>query len=53
MLVSDGTCWHRSDALEAPDNIYSLRLPPYAPERNPMEHVWDELRKKLFHNPRF
>ncbi len=28
----------------------SLILPPYAPELNPIEHVWDELREKFFHN---
>jgi transposase len=27
-----------------------LKLPPYAPELNPIEHVWDELREKFFHN---
>jgi|GEM_PF-3422908 len=27
-----------------------LPLPPYAPELNPIEHVWDELREKHFHN---
>ena len=27
-----------------------LSLPPYAPELNPVERVWDELRKKHFHN---
>ena len=46
----DGAGWHRSDALKAPDNIYLLKLPPYAPELNPIEHVWDELREKFFHN---
>jgi transposase len=49
-LVIDGAGWHRSDALKAPDNIYLLKLPPYAPELNPIEHVWDELREKFFHN---
>ena len=39
-----------SDALKAPENIYLLKLPPYAPELNPIEHVWDELREKFFHN---
>lgn len=47
VMVIDGAGWHRSDALQAPDNIYLLRLPPYAPELNPMEHVWDELREKF------
>ena len=32
------------------DGIYLLKLPPYAPELNPIEHVWDELREKFFHN---
>ena len=27
-----------------------LPLPPYAPELNPVEHIWDELREKYFHN---
>ncbi len=28
----------------------SAQTPPYAPELNPIEHVWDELREKFFHN---
>jgi len=31
-------------------NIRLLPLPPYAPELNPQEHVWDELREKEFPN---
>ena len=27
-----------------------LRLVPYAPELNPQEHVWDEVREKEFPN---
>ncbi len=27
-----------------------LPLPRYAPECNPVEHRWDELREKLFHD---
>ena len=50
VMVIDGAGWHRSHELKAPENIYLLRLPPYAPELNPMEHVWDELREKYFHN---
>jgi hypothetical protein len=50
IMVIDGAGWHCSEALKAPDNIYLLKLPPYAPELNPIEHVWDELREKFFHN---
>ena len=52
-MVIDGAGRHRSDALKAPTNIYLLKLPPYAPELNPIEHVWDELREKYFHNQVF
>ncbi|WP_161556733.1 transposase [Paraburkholderia hospita] len=27
-----------------------LTLPPYSPELNPVEHLWDDLREKSFHN---
>jgi hypothetical protein len=50
IMVIDGAGWHCSESLKAPDNIYLLKLPPYAPELNPIEHVWDELREKFFHN---
>jgi len=50
VMVIDGAGWHSGKALSAPDNIYLLRLPPYAPELNPIEHLWDELREKFFHN---
>lgn len=45
LLVCDGAGWHQpGDRLIVPDNITLLRLPPYAPELNPMENVWDYLR---------
>ena len=53
IMVIDGAGWHRSLALKAPPNMQLLSLPPYAPELNPVEHVWDELREKHFHNKAF
>ena len=32
------------------ENSRLLRLAPYAPELNPQEHVWDEVREKEFPN---
>ena len=51
VLVCDGAGWHRgAKALKVPDNITLLLLPPYSPELNPMENVWDYLRgNKLSH----
>ncbi len=33
-----------------PKNMRLVPLPPYAPELNPVEHLWDELREKSFGN---
>ena len=52
-MVLAGAGWHRSAALQTPTNMRLLSLPPYAPELNPVEHIWDELREKYFHNKAF
>src|ERR1700680_2131764 len=40
-----GAGWHRpSERLVIPANITLLTLPPYAPELNPVENVWQYLR---------
>jgi hypothetical protein len=53
VMVMDGAGWHSSKKLVAPSNIRLLALPPYAPELNPVEHLWDELRAKCLHNKVF
>lgn len=53
VMVLDGAGWHSSESLKPPANMRLLPLPPYAPECNPVEHVWDELREKFFHNTVF
>lgn len=53
VLICDGASWHSSDALVIPDNIKILYLPPYTPELNPIEQIWEELREKGFHNECF
>ncbi len=44
MLVLDGAGWHGGHALVVPDNISLIVLPPYSPELNPVENVWQYLR---------
>ena len=53
VMVMDGAGWHSSNKLIAPSNIRLLALLPYAPELNPIEHLWDKLREKCFHNKVF
>lgn len=53
LLVIDNAAWHRSMALEVPDNIRLYPLLPYTPELNPIEMLWDEIREKGFRNEIF
>ena len=50
LLVLDGAPNHCSHHLVVPANISLLFLPPYAPELNPKENLWDEIREKIFKN---
>ena len=50
LLVLDGAPNHRCSDLAVPDNITLLYLPPYSPELNPKENLWDEIREKIFKN---
>ncbi len=45
VMVIDGASSHVAKDLAVPENIRLLRLPAYAPELNPQEHVWDEVRE--------
>jgi DDE superfamily endonuclease len=47
-LVLDGAPNHRCGDLVLPDNISLLFLPPYGPELNLKENLWDEIREKIF-----
>ena len=50
VMVVDGASSHVAKALVVPENIRLHRLPPYSPELNPQEHLWDEIREKEFPN---
>ena len=53
LLVLDGAGWHHAQELVVPANMRLLPLPPYSPELNPAEHLWDEIREKWFANTVF
>jgi hypothetical protein len=48
LLVLDGAGWHSSPRLTVPDNIALLPLPPYSPELNPVENVWELHRQSRY-----
>ncbi|HHG84530.1 MAG TPA: hypothetical protein ENJ82_07265 [Bacteroidetes bacterium] len=50
IMQVDQAAWHKSSSLSIPDNIHFILQPPYSPEVNAVEHLWDEIREKYFHN---
>ena len=46
LMFLDGAGWHRANDLAVPENMRLEALPPYSPQLNPAEHVWDEIREK-------
>jgi len=40
-MVLDGAGRHRAKDLRIPENMRLLPLPPYSPELNPVEHLWE------------
>ncbi len=38
---------HKWSKLEVPENIILLFQPPYSPQVNPIERLWQEIKKKL------
>ena len=53
VMIMDQAGWHKAKSLVVPENITLFWLPPYSPELNPVEHLWDEIREKWFHNRAF
>lgn len=47
VIVVDGSRTHFAKKLEIPPRIKLLQLPPYCPELNPIERVWQHLKRHL------
>jgi len=52
-VVIDNAGWHTSKELLVSDNITLIPLPPYSPELNPMEQVWEWLKQNHLSNLTF
>ena len=54
IIVLDNGAFHKAKALKIPGNIALVFLPPYSPELNPAEKMWemmkDDFTGKLFKN---
>ena|SRR4030042_1255174 len=50
VMVMDGAPWHKGKNLKIPKNTVLIHLPPYSPELNPVEQIWNKLRRDYFAN---
>jgi len=49
-LIVDNAGWHGAADLIVPSNITLVPLPPYAPELNAMEQVWEWMKTHFLYN---
>jgi len=50
VIVMDCAGWHTSKRLEIPTNIEIIFLPPYSPELNPVEKLWQYIKAHTIKN---
>ena len=53
VLLCDGAGYHNKAALDIPENITLMHLPPYSPELNCIENIWEYLRGNMLSNTVF
>ena len=53
VMVMDQAGWHIASQLQVPPDMRLVLLPPYSPELNPAEHLWEALREDWFANTVF
>jgi len=52
IVVIDNAGFHSTKHIDIPENVYLLRIPPYNPELNPCEQIWQYIKNR-FKNQRF
>lgn len=53
IMLLDKAGWHNAKNLKVPERMKLIFLPPYSPQLNPVEHIWDHLRENYFSNKTF
>ena len=47
VIVLDNGAFHKTKSLIVPENITLIFLPPYSPELNPAEKIWQQFKRKF------
>jgi len=50
LMICDGASSHSEGSLKISKNMMVETLPPYCPQLNPVENIWEEIREKFFPN---
>jgi transposase len=50
VVILGGAGYHGAGHIEIPASLTRIRLPPYAPELNLAENIWEYLRKNKLAN---
>ena len=50
IMVMDQAAWHRTSDVDGFENIRIIYQPPYSPELNPVEHLWEYIRENYMRN---
>jgi transposase len=53
LIFWDGAPCHSAGKISIPANIMLDTFPPYSPDLNPSENIWDDMRENFFHNITF
>ena len=47
IIIIDNAGFHSTKDIKLPNNIVLLSIPPYSPELNPAERIWQEIKAKV------
>ena len=50
VMITDGASSHKAKGLNIPERMHLIYLPPHSPELNPVELLWNILRRDHFAN---
>lgn len=50
IVIMDQAGWHTRKDLKIPANIEVIYLPPYSPELNPVERLWQHMKDNVLKN---
>ena len=51
LILLDNASFHKAKKLKIPDNLALIHIPPYTPELNHAEKIWQKFKRAFTNNP--